>query len=229
MYDSWSVFPKSVSSLVEYTRPINFLDCGYRSVRVEYFAMKAPSHNFHLQWITPRSFAFHTIPSTSFLLPTFSPLSYPVSDNTITLNSTFVLTPWLDTALLSSYTYRFSSDFLPNGVTLDPLTGALQGVMDQGNQLIGLRVTLTAWNEANTLHLTAPFHFHVLNSPACFIVSSIDEYLPPILQYHSSDIIVSEISVKTLDSILLIPTSFSVATRRFTIPPPHTPTCLPYR
>ena len=67
MYDSWSVFPKSVSSLVEYTRPINFLDCGYRSVRVEYFAMKAPSHNFHLQWITPRSFAFHTIPSTSFL------------------------------------------------------------------------------------------------------------------------------------------------------------------
>lgn len=219
MYDSWSVFPKSVSSLVEYTRPINFLDCGYRSVRVEYFAMKAPSHNFHLQWITPRSFAFHTIPSTSFLLPTFSPLSYPVSDNTITLNSTFVLTPWLDTALLSSYSYRFSSDFLPNGVTLDPLTGALQGVMDQGNQLIGLRVTLTAWNEANTLHLTAPFFFHVLNSPASLAVSPIDEYLPPILQYHSSDIIVSEISVKTLDSILLIPTSFSVATRRFTITP----------
>ena len=79
VYDSWSVYPRPVSPLAQHARPIDFVDCGYRFLRVEFFAMKPHSRSFHLEWTTPDAFVFRPVSASRLMPPDFAPFSYPVA------------------------------------------------------------------------------------------------------------------------------------------------------
>lgn len=218
VYDSWSVHPRPISPLVQHARPINFVGCGYRFLRIEFFAMKTYFHGFHLEWLKPSASTFHPIPTSRMVLPDFSPFAYPITVNTLRRGAAFSLTPVIDPSVISLATpHSFTAD-LPEGITLDANTGVLSGFLPQNSWTLSIKVTLTITQYKPAVFTTSLF-FHIFSCLFTPLPSPIAKDLPDLLEYHSGDLVVSELSVNTLDELYLEPTSFPLTTFIFSVEP----------
>ena len=218
VYDSWSVYPRPVSPLAQHARPIDFVDCGYRFLRVEFFAMKPHSRSFHLEWTTPGAFVFRPVSASRLVLPNFAPFSYPVAVDTLPLGAPISLAPMLDPAVVSLATpHAFSAD-LPQGITLNPDTGVLSGCLPQSGRSLSIAVTLTL-KKSTPVAFTTSLLFHLLPCLFTPLASPPAPELPASLEYHSGDLVVSELSVKTMDPLYLQPTGFPLTAFLFSVQP----------
>lgn len=218
VYDSWSVYPRPVSPLAQHARTIDFVDCGYRFLRVEFFAMKPHSRSFHLEWTMPDAFVFRPVSASRLMPPDFAPFSYPVAVDTLPLGAPISLAPMLDPAVVSLDTPHVFSADLPHGITLNPNTGVLSGCLPQSGRSLSIVVTLTL-RKSTPVAFTTSLLFHLLPCLFTPLASPPAPALPASLEYRSGDLVVSELSVKTMDLLYLQPTAFPFTAFLFSVQP----------
>ena len=124
----------------------------------------------------------------------------------------------LDPAVVSLATPHVFSADLPQGITLNPNTGVLSGCLPQSGRSLSIVVTLTL-RKSTPVAFTTSLLFHLLPCLFTPLASPPAPALPASLEYRSGDLVVSELSVKTMDLLYLQPTAFPFTAFLFSVQP----------
>lgn len=214
VFDTWSSYPYDISSAVDMLRTINIQSEGYRQLHIEYYSTSSDYRNFHMEWITPSSYSFTTIPNQWITYGQHDVVQYSAHLTTVYVQQPLMFFPLMDLSVFENHgknkcNVKFSSiDPLPGSVVLDNDTGVITGTLN-GDRSYSLTLSSKIECNGRTYKYDSLINVHVVKN---FTV-------PSSLQYRMNDMVVSDISIMVGDSLLLVPVNETNLVHTYSIDP----------
>lgn len=195
-------------------RTINIQSEGYRQLRIEYYSTSSDYRNFHIEWITPSSYSYTTIPNQWITYGLHDVVQYSTHLTTVYVQQPLFFFPLMDLSVFQNHgknecKVKFASiGHLPGSVALDNETGVITGTLN-GEKSYSLKLSSRIECSDAVYEYDSSINVHVMKNFT----------IPSSLQYRMNDMVVSDISIMVGDSLLLVPVNETDLIHTYSIDP----------